>query len=343
MRNLIACGGLAVLAATACDLAPTGIVIPEPGAPATLTVLQDIFPEQAVVGTTLPALVFSVEDAAGIPVHGESLDVEVRAGGGSFTIEHPGQPQYGTVRVFWTLGTSPGANQLVVSAPWTETEYVFDVQAVAGAASQLRAVAGDEQTGVPGEPLAEDIVVRVTDAEGNPIAGDYEVLFHYVTGEDQDGEAAVDTTVVTLEGEAEARYTWTLPASGSHTLTAEVYDAGFDPEEDEPIATREFTAVGETGPVASIAAVSGDGAEGAAGETVDLVVEVTDEWGTPVVGEDVFFTVVAGDGAVFNPRARTDAEGMATMEYTFGDAEDQAVEASAAGHSVTFTMTREAD
>lgn len=62
-------------------------------------------------------------------------------------------------------------------------------------------VSGDEQTGAAGEPLADDLVVRVIDGAGNPVP---EVRVEWSV-EEGAGEVRPDVTETDAGGEAEAR------------------------------------------------------------------------------------------------------------------------------------------
>ena len=88
------------------------------------------------------------------------------------------------------------------------------------------------------------------------------------------------------------------------------------------------------GQAADIALVDGDAQTGPAGTTLAkaLVVEVTDSRGRPVVGEEVTFTVLSGNGQLTPATDLTDADGLASASWTLGpNAGAQRVRAQATG------------
>lgn len=89
------------------------------------------------------------------------------------------------------------------------------VTVVPGDAANLSIVSGDTQTGLATLALTSPLVVLVTDAAGNPIAGDT-VVFVVTSGA---GTLGADTVVT--DGEGNASSTWTLGAAlGSQTVQA---------------------------------------------------------------------------------------------------------------------------
>jgi len=85
----------------------------------------------------------------------------------------------------------------------------------------LTAVSGDQQAGVPGEPLADPLVVRLDDRLGHPIAG-VEVTFASDAGS---GSVSPATPKTDANGKAQA--SWTAGA-GEGTQTASAVVAGLD-------------------------------------------------------------------------------------------------------------------
>ena len=66
--------------------------------------------------------------------------------------------------------------------------------------------------------------------------------------------------------------------------------------------------------------ISGDGQQGAPGDTLTqtLIVEVRDQYGNPLPGATVTFTVTAGDGTLSDTTATTDENGRASVTLTLG-------------------------
>jgi hypothetical protein len=128
--------------------------------------------QTGVVGSALlVAPSVQVIDGDGNTVYGVSVVFAVTSGGGSVvstsaTTDSSGIATSGT----WTLGSTAGVNSLTATAAGVGGSPVtFTATGVAVGA--LVKVSGDNQTGPAGRTLINPIVVRVTDATGNPIGG----------------------------------------------------------------------------------------------------------------------------------------------------------------------------
>ncbi len=111
----------------------------------------------------------------------------------------------------------------------------------------MNIVAGNHQTGQPGNPLPVSPTVQVVDIGGDPVAG-ATVRFA------GDGVAPF-TEVVTLDDGEAALPVWTIPNAGANALTASGRGiAGDDPnngprpDEDDPFMAIPFLPNGESGP-----------------------------------------------------------------------------------------------
>jgi hypothetical protein len=126
--------------------------------------------QTAAPGTRLPLdLAVRVVDADGNPVVGAAVSWVVTAGGGRLEPATSTTDADGRASTGWFLGPSVGVNsaQAVVSGVGTAT---FGATAVAGSASQLQIVSGNDQTAAAGQQLPAELVVRAADAAGNPVA-----------------------------------------------------------------------------------------------------------------------------------------------------------------------------
>lgn len=193
--------------------------------------------------------------------------------------------------------TSPGLT--------SATSTTFDVGAGAPFAVTLHA--GDGQSATAGTAVAASPAVRVTDAQGNPVAG-IAVTFAVASG---GGAAAGATSPTDADGIA-AVGAWTLGAkAGENTLTATV--GGL------PAVT--FRATGTAGAAASMSVHVGDAQSATAGTAVPVApaVRVLDAGGNPVAGVAVTFTATAGGGGVTGATATSDADGVAAVgAWTLG-------------------------
>src|SRR5690606_33109567 len=115
-----------------------------------------------------------VEDSIGGPVEGVAVELQVVDGDGSVEPAVAVTDSRGLAMTQWTLGAAPGPNALLARVQHRPSIGVeFRAQGVAASAPPARMLAlrGDGQTGALGSVLADELVVRVEDAGGNPVAG----------------------------------------------------------------------------------------------------------------------------------------------------------------------------
>jgi len=161
--------------------------------------------QTATAGSAVPvAPQVRVLDAAGLPIPGATVTFQVTGGGGVVAGGTPVTDTLGLAAVAsWTLGTAAGVNTL--EATVGDLSVAFTATGLAGTASQLALVSGAAQTGTVGQPLALPLVVRATDANGNPVAGatvDWGV---------EVGSLSATSTVTDTAGLAQV--SWTLGAT----------------------------------------------------------------------------------------------------------------------------------
>lgn len=193
-------------------------------------------------------------------------------------------------------------------------------------AESLRLEAGSETslTGTVGTRIAPAPVVRLTTLEGNPAPG-REIRF-VVSGGGSIEHASERTDTAGLASPG----VWTLgTATRPQTLTAR----------SEGAADLVFTAVAEPGRPATMAIVAGNHQTAAVGAALPtlLQVKLTDQYGNPVPGEPVTFTVILGNGSALGDSLETDLLGLARSgAWTLGGAGAQLVRASTPGKAVLF-------
>lgn len=197
--------------------------------------------------------------------------------------------------------------------------------------SAIASTGGDGQTGTVGAALADSITVRVTDRQGQPVAG---IRVTFAPDASAGGTVSPESAVSDADGRAGS--SWVLGnKAGSQTATAVVAGAAS--------LSRSFTATADAGPAQTIAGVSGDNQSAPAGSALPapLVVIVTDEFGNPVPGVQVNWA--SADGSVDPAVMETGADGQAATQRTLGpSAGTQGATASAsglAGSPVAFTHT----
>ena len=200
--------------------------------------------------------------------------------------------------------------------------------------SALQKVSGDEQEGVVGEQLARPLVVRVADADGDPVMG-ARVNFVVTSG---GGTVPAGAALTNAAGLAQKPWTLGTSTSVDHRVEARLVD-----EADDVVATEIFTATPLPDAPAVLVKVVGDGQQATVGEPVQTipVVAVGDQHENPVPGVTVSFQVTAGGGTIQNATATTDEDGLASVgRWTLGTVvEPQSLRASVSGLTpLVFTL-----
>lgn len=173
-----------------------------------------------------------------------------------------------------------------------------------GPPSQLNIVAGNNQEGTVGAPVAVDPSVKVTDANGRPIAG-VSVRFDVMAG---GGSVTGDSVVTDADGVATVTE-WRLGTTpGNNQLRAQAL--GY------PLLTS-INATANPGAPSSIQIVTGGASLTAiVGQEVSPLpsVRVRDAFGNPIPNSVVSWIVESGGGTVIGPaQTTTDGEGKATV------------------------------
>ncbi|MCE2954950.1 MAG: hypothetical protein LW840_14745, partial [Gemmatimonas sp.] len=168
-----------------------------------------------VGGLVTPVPSIRVLDANGNPVAGVNVNFTASTGstvvGGAKTtnlqgVASPDGWQLGSTAATYTLSATVGSLPPVV----------FSAVARAGAAATMSILAGNNQSATVGRTLPVDPSVRITDALGNPIAGQ-EVVFEVIDG----GGSAVARRPVTDANGTATVGAWTLGETpGTNTLRA---------------------------------------------------------------------------------------------------------------------------
>lgn len=262
------------------------------------------------VGATLPtAYAVRVVDNNGNGVAGVTVSWSATAGGGSIDATSDTDAN-GVATATRVLGTAVGTHTAEGGVGGlTGSPVGFSATATAGNPATVMLLAGDGQSATVGTSVAVAPSVSVTDGFGNPIVG-HDVTFA-VTG----GGGVVDPTT-TLQTAADGTATvtsWTLgTTAGTETdsLQATAAGAGLTGN------PAEFVASADADVPASITATAGDGQTAITEQFVSTapVVEVTDQYGNPIVGVDVDFTA-SGSGAVGTASVSTGATGLASTSW----------------------------
>src|SRR5690606_25844941 len=121
------------------------------------------------------------------------------------------------------------------------------------------------------------------------------------------GGGTLNTLSSTTDGRGRSQVTWTIgPRVGPNAATATV--AG--------LTTATFSASAEPGPPTRL--TGGRGTGQATPPAQPVTVKVTDRHGNPVPGTTVGWTVARGGGVVVPAESGTDADGLASAQWTLG-------------------------
>jgi adhesin/invasin len=216
--------------------------------------------------------------------------------------------------------TVPVTSTDAANSPFA-VEVVLTIRADAPTASAV--AAGDAQTAAAGLAVPIAPAVRVTDQYGNGVSG-IGVEFAVTGG---GGSVTGGTPTTGAEGTA-AVGSWILGTGlGAHTLQATFPSTGL-----APVA---FSVTAVSGAPAQVNVSAGNGQTAVAGDAVTAAPAalVLDQFGNPVGGVTVTFSVVSGGGSVTGPGPQSGANGVATVgSWTLGTtAGANALRAVAAG------------
>lgn len=179
------------------------------------------------------------------------------------------------------------------------------------AVASMTAFAGNAQDADPGTLLANPLVVRVADEQGDPVEGAV-VQFAAVSG---GGILEPDRAASDANGFASTQWLLGL-ADGPQQVTAVV--------EGSDVRQVLFTANADASPAAVTPAaatlVEGDAQEATVGTALPrpLVLEVTGADGRPMEGVSVRFEVTEGGGRLTPAEATTDVSGRARANWILG-------------------------
>jgi adhesin/invasin len=264
--------------------------------------------QSGVVGTALGApFVVLITDVNNNPASNVAVQFSITRGGGQLSAANVTTNAQGLAQTTLTLGATVGMNQVMAtSTGLTGSPLTFVASSMAGPASAVAPTSGDAQTGVPGTPLAQPLVVTVRDANTNLVQG-YMVQFAVTAG-----GGSVSATSVATDAQGRAATTLTLgSAAGANTVRVTA----------PGLTGAPFTFSATAQPIATaIALGSGNNQTATVGTplTSPFVVRVTDAAGNGVPAIDVTFAVTAGGGAISATDVTTDAQGNARTFLTLG-------------------------
>jgi len=254
------------------------------------------------------SLVVKVVDRRGLPLPGQrvAFSLESEAPGAAISPDTAETASDGIAKARWVLGGTSGtqtAAARVVGADQLEITFTATVRS--GAAARIQAADGDDQGAPVRTALQDPLLVRVTDAFGNPVAG-AEVEWSAEQG-------SVDPASSLTGEDGRAATSWTLGSStGSQRASAS--SSGLD---GSPV---DFTASARPGSASRLERVSGNSQSARAGHEVPerLVVQLFDGAGNGVPDRAVSWLVATGGGSVPEANTTTDDDGRASTPWTLG-------------------------
>jgi hypothetical protein len=211
----------------------------------------------------------------------------------------------GIARAAWTLGGMPGRQSLMVSAEGVASHTVVSAEAEPVGANTRLAQVSDDLAGPASGPLADPVVVRVTDSSGVALA-DVPVAWTA-----DDGGSIVSSEART-DSLGEARGRWTLgPKSGAQRAYVQV---------GSPRAVPRFTveASALAGRATAVELAGAGKREGSVGKPLKPLIElrVLDKARNPVPGVPV--SLLAAHGSVDDSILTTDPNGRILVSWTLG-------------------------
>ena len=161
------------LAVAACG--GEGLILPPDGAPANIEVMSGSG-QSGRVGSALPnPVVVRVTDTQGRPVADATVNFSFTDAGSSATPATATTNSDGLASSILTLGTREGEltgrAEVPVDAGVTPVEVTFTAIARSDDANGIALVSGNDQSAPVNTGLPDPLVVQVSDAFGNPIAG----------------------------------------------------------------------------------------------------------------------------------------------------------------------------
>lgn len=294
---LVGCGG-------------NDLVLPGSGTAADLELVNGNNQTGSAGSPLAQPLQVKVVDDRGDPLSGHTVAfaLDTDAPGARLDPESARSSQGGIAQSQWTLGASSGTQRVVARVAREGSEPLlvqFSAVVAAGAASKIVRAGGDDQSAEVGQRLADPLVVRVSDAFDNPVAG--------LSVDWAADEGDVDPASSVTGSDGLAQTSWTLgAATGSQSATASSSDLAGSPVH--------FTATGHAGGAEDLERVSGDHQSARPGTALEnpLVVELLDGAGNPVPNRAVTWVVATGGGSADPLTSTTDTEGQASMEWTLG-------------------------
>ncbi|HEU5049296.1 MAG TPA: Ig-like domain-containing protein, partial [Gemmatimonadales bacterium] len=284
------------------------LVLPEEGVPTSIVVVSGNA-QNGTVNTALPAgIVVRVLDVQSRPVPGQEVRFSPVTGGGSAAPATTTTNAEGQATTAWTLGAAAGVQQLEARAVGggapSNLAIVLTATASASAAAAIEAVSGDAQTATAGSTLDDSLIVRVTDAADNPVAG-VNVAWSVTGG----GTVSEATTTTGADGRTGVRRTLGTTAGAQTTIATVAGLTG------SPVTFTATATVGSAGKLDVTTQPSATASSGAPFAQQPRV-QIEDANGNPVsaAGRAITAEIASGPGGatlIGVPTVATNSSGLA--------------------------------
>lgn len=300
-------GAVAVLS-LALGCGGSDLLLPSANQPAAIAVVKGDG-QTGVAGGILPdSLTVKITDATNRPVAQIRVAFTPDAGGGRTQPDTAVTDNNGTAATLWVLGAQSGTHKVQANVVGsTPIVAAFTATVSAGTPAKFQPVSGDAQTAPAGATLSSPLVVKATDAQGNPVAGI--VVSWSVTG---GGTANPVTATTGADGTASTQRTLG-PAAGPQSTVA---NAG-----DIPGSPITFSATATSGSAGQLSITTQPAATATVGQVLQRQpqVQLRDNLGNPVTQAGIAVTAALGAGAPAGGTLGgqltqpTDANGLATF------------------------------
>ncbi|HFX4495835.1 inverse autotransporter adhesin IatC [Escherichia coli] len=272
-------------------------------------------------GSTANTLRVRVTDAFGNTLAGQT--VSVLADNGATTAPTVITEPDGTLEISvtsQTAGTSAVTATINSSSQSRDVTFIADIRT-----AQIASLEVTQDNAVADGAMANTLQVRVTDANGNALAGQ--------TVSVTAGNGATVAPTVTTQPDGTVEISVTSQTAGTSAVTASINSSS---------QSRDVTFIADvsTAQIASLEVTQDNAvADGAMANT--LRVKVTDAFGNALAGQTV--SVMAGNGATVAPTVITEPDGTAEISVTSQTAGVSAVTASINNSSQSRDVTFIAD
>ena len=208
----------------------------------------------------------------------------------------------GIAETYLNLGNRLGTYTVRAFANATPSAVDFTgIANLPGDPDSIIILAGNNQTGIVGQPLAQNVQVRLVDAYLNVLPG-YTILFEPLNG------GSANPTAVVTNSSGEASSVWTLgTTTGAYNLQARLQGTGLVSDTLSATANHDVAA---NVTLLSIRGLPYDEVSALGNGTVPFSIGVTDQYGNPVPGQIVNTEIIQGPGAILsNETSITNGDG----------------------------------